>query len=283
MASNRTRLILKTAAVTLAGAGLLAAAAGWIVLKSGWYHIGATNQHWQPIHTILEQGMHESVRYHARDVVVPRLGEAAQLRRGAGLYKENCARCHGGPGTAQEDFGKSMQPVPGPLVDAWQHWKPAELYWITRNGIKMSGMPAWEYHLSEPDLWAVVAFMQELPRLSTPAYTALTAGPRPDDEPRAPATPAAGNVERGRIALTQYACNACHMIPGVTGSDVYVGRPLDGIAQRRFIAGHLPNTQENLVRWIRDPKSVDPQTTMPTQGVTERDAVDISAYLLSRR
>jgi cytochrome c1 len=99
-----------------------------------------------------------------------------------------------------------------------------------------------------------------------------------------PATPAVqGNAERGRIALTQYACHACHMIPGVTGSEVYVGRPLAGLGERKFIAGALPNTQANLVRWIRDPKQVDPLTAMPVLDVSEADAVDMSAYLLTRR
>jgi hypothetical protein len=72
-------------------------------------------------------------------------------------------------------------------------------------------------------------------------------------------------------------------IPGVTGAQVYVGRPLKGLAGRKFIADRLPNTQENLMRWIRNPREVDPQTAMPVLGVSEADARDISAYLLSRR
>ena len=90
-----------------------------------------------------------------------------------------------------------------------------------------------------------------------------------------------GDPARGRIALAQHACRACHMIPGVTGSETYVGRPLADLAERRFIAGRLPNTQANLVRWIRDPQAIDPGNAMPNMGVSERDAIDISAYLLS--
>jgi cytochrome c2 len=90
-----------------------------------------------------------------------------------------------------------------------------------------------------------------------------------------------GNPERGRLALTQYACHACHMIPGVTGSEVFVGPPLKGIAGRKYIAGRLPNTPANLVRWIRDPRQLDPLTAMPTLGVTEADANDMTAYLLT--
>ncbi|WP_229217590.1 c-type cytochrome [Massilia forsythiae] len=102
-----------------------------------------------------------------------------------------------------------------------------------------------------------------------------------DGGARAPAG-VQGDPLRGKLALNQYACRACHMIPGITGSSVYVGRPLDDLAKRRFINGTLPNDQANLVRWIRDPQGVDPHTTMPNMGVSEKDALDISAYLLSR-
>jgi mono/diheme cytochrome c family protein len=68
-----------------------------------------------------------------------------------------------------------MQPTPGPLVDASRRWKPHELYWITRHGIKMSGMPAWEYHMSDTELWDTVAFIMQLPRMSAADYRATTA------------------------------------------------------------------------------------------------------------
>ena len=283
MASNRTRLTLQTAALTLVGAGLLCALAGVIVFKAGWYHIGATRQHWQPVHSLLEQGMRESVQRHARAIEAPALNRAGMAERGAAIYRDNCMLCHGGPGQPQADLAKAMQPLPGPLVDAAMRWQPRELYWITRNGIKMSGMPAWEFHLAEQDLWAVVAFLQKLPELSAPAYAAsMKAEAPPSGLESAPAT-RPGNAERGRIALAQYACNACHQIPGVTGSDVYVGRPLAGLAERKFIAGTLPNTPHNLVRWIRNPREVDPDTAMPVQGVTEQDALDIASYLLTMK
>ena len=282
MASNRTRLMIKTAATTLAATAVVGALGLWLVLESGWYHIGANNQHWQPVHTVLERGMRESVRHYARDVAVPPLDQAARVRRGAAIYRDNCMQCHGAPGVAQADFGKAMQPVPGPLVDASGRWQPRELYWITRNGIKLSGMPAWEFHLEDDDIWSVVRFLDELPKLSAPAYAAL-AGAQPATGVRlGAAVRLQGDPARGRVALAQYACNACHMIPGVTGARVYVGRPLKGLAERKFIAGKLPNTRQNLMLWIRNPQQVDPEAAMPMQGVTEQDALDMSAYLLAQ-
>jgi mono/diheme cytochrome c family protein len=166
--------MLKTVAATLVAAGVVGVLAGAAAHWSGWYDIGATGQHWQLVHTVLEKGMQNSVRHHARDIVAPPLDAPALVRQGAAVYRDKCAQCHGGPGFAQSDYGQSMQPVPGPLMDATKRWQARELYWITRHGIKMSGMPAWEYHLSDQDLWAVVAFIKTLPALTPKAYADLT-------------------------------------------------------------------------------------------------------------
>jgi len=286
---SRRATIVRTVAATLlvcAGAGALG---GWIVLKSGWYNIGATKQHLQPVYTLLEQGMHESVRHHAREVVAPAAlagGAAqAQLVAGARLYRQHCAQCHGAPGVAQEAIGQSMQPIPGPLVDAARRWHKNELYWITRHGIKMSGMPAWGHHLDEEQLWAVVAFLGQLPNVSAQEYAQLATESAPlNDRPQTTSKRApnpATSIERGKVALTQFACRACHMIPGITGSEVFVGPPLDKLAQRRYLAGRLANTDAHLQQWIRDPQAVKPHTAMPNLGVGADDARDMAAYLLS--
>ena len=281
--------MLKTVAATAAGLAALGALAAYAVIEGGWYNVAANRQHLQPVHTMLERAMHTSVRRRARDIAAPPLDEPALVRQGAALYRSHCVMCHGAPGVAQDKFGQSMQPVPGPLVDAARRWSPAEMYWIVRHGIKMSGMPAWEYHMDEQELWATVAFLAELPRMTPAAYAdwmaeadaggaALRPGPDAGAAAPAPGT-RPGRAERGRAALTQYACHACHMIPGVTGSRVYVGPPLAGIADRALIAGKLANSSANMALWVRDPRHVEPATAMPALGVSEQDALDIAAYL----
>lgn len=88
-----------------------------------------------------------------------------------------------------------------------------------------------------------------------------------------------GDPERGRAAIRNYGCASCHSVPGVPGADALVGPPLTGFAERAYVAGVLPNTPDNLVRWIRHPREVDSLTAMPDVGVGERDARDIAAYL----
>lgn len=92
-----------------------------------------------------------------------------------------------------------------------------------------------------------------------------------------------GSVERGRVALRQYACSTCHVIPGVAGAESLVGPPLNGVARRHFLGGRLPNTPDNLVRWIRSPQTFEPLSAMPDLGVSEPHARDMAAYLYSLR
>lgn len=98
-----------------------------------------------------------------------------------------------------------------------------------------------------------------------------------------PSSISPGDPIRGKIALTQYACNACHMIPGLTGSETFVGKPLKGLRRQQFVAGTLPMNEDNLVRWIMNPRAIDPGTAMPVLHVSERDARDMAAYLLKQK
>jgi len=289
-ASMRNKKVLLAIAATTAVLAGAAGLVGAVVVWGGLYDVAATRQHWQPTYSLLETAMRHAVRLRAGDIPEPPLADEAMALRGAGCFRDKCVQCHGAPGVAPEDIGKSMQPLPGPLVDARRHWRPRELYWLTRHGIRMSGMPAWEFRLREEELWELVAFMQRLPDLNAaqyadwarraPAAPACGAGSaRPPTPPVTIAGPPAPDVERGRRALYQHACTACHTIPGVVGGDVHVGPPLKGIGSRQFIAGTLLNSPDNMARWLLQTQHVKPGTAMPQLGVAEQDARDMAGYL----
>ena len=92
-----------------------------------------------------------------------------------------------------------------------------------------------------------------------------------------------GDARMGRTEIRKYGCSTCHEISGVPGARGLIGPPLDGIAQRYYIAGELPNTPDNLILWIQHPRQVEPHTAMPEMGVTEQDSRDIAAYLYTIR
>jgi cytochrome c len=92
-----------------------------------------------------------------------------------------------------------------------------------------------------------------------------------------------GDARNGRETIRRYGCSTCHTISGVDGARGLVGPPLDGIGDREYLAGELPNTPQNLMRWIQHPHAVEPHTAMPEMNVTEQDSRDIAAYLYTLR
>lgn len=92
-----------------------------------------------------------------------------------------------------------------------------------------------------------------------------------------------GDPERGRGLVRSHGCAQCHTVPGVPGANGQVGPPLAGIASRVYVGGVVTNTPDHMVRWIMNPKAIDPRTAMPNLGIPEEQARDIAAYLYTLR
>lgn len=280
MPSSRKRHLL---AMLLGAASLVAvgALAGTAVLLSGVMSTAATKQHFLITHRILDVGLDQSVAASIRDIVAPPLDSPAMRLRGAACYQEHCAACHGAPGIAPGQAALGMLPVPSNLAHSARQHRPEWLYYVTRKGVRMTGMPAWEYRLPDDSLWSTVALLEALPTLDARAYRTLA------DEARSIECVSAGarspRPESPQVLLRQYACHSCHRIEGVVGPEVDTGPPLVAWPRRAYIGGTLPNTHANLVRWLRDPQAVSPQTLMPDLGVTPEHARVMADYLLSQR
>lgn len=146
----------------------------------------------------------------------------------------------------------------------------------------MSGMPAWEYRISEEGLWSTVAFLKAMPFMTVAEHRELDAASREASCPK-PTTVKAYSRERAQIIFRQYACDNCHMIGGLVGPNTHVGPSLVNWHDRKYIGGILPNTPENLVRWIVAPQSISPHTMMPDLDVIEPHAQHMVRYLMTER
>jgi mono/diheme cytochrome c family protein len=141
----------------------------------GVYDVAATRQHTPPVYYVLIASLHRSIKAHAaREVPPPPADLAAPERvdRGLVLYDANCTVCHGAPGVAPHQLGLGMTPPPANLVIQGREWKPEELYWVIAKGLKMTGMPAWEFRMSDDELWSVVAFVQAMGHMAPADYAA---------------------------------------------------------------------------------------------------------------
>jgi cytochrome c len=89
----------------------------------------------------------------------------------------------------------------------------------------------------------------------------------------------AGSAQLGAITIGRQACGSCHVIPGIEGADGRVGPPLAHFAAQQTIAGTLPNSPDNLKRFLKAPRAVVPNGTMPDLGLSDDQVRDIAAYL----
>lgn len=264
---------------------LLGAAAG-AMLYTGVYNVSALQQHTGIVFEMLEYTRVRSIAVRSPREV-PDLNASDWQQSGVALYSRHCQQCHGAPGVAPEPFALGMLPAPSPIVKVARIRPPEEIYWAITHGVKMSGMPAWEYRLSEDQRWAIVALISRLPAMTPQDYAELQRAE--DVEAAMEAEPVAAyrladratRLRRGRIALQQYNCAGCHEIPGITAAEAHVGPPLEGLAAQVFIAGLLPMNAHNLKQWIMLPQTLKPGTAMPNMGVSDSHAEWMVEYLLS--
>jgi cytochrome c len=92
-----------------------------------------------------------------------------------------------------------------------------------------------------------------------------------------------GNPKNALPLITRYGCAACHEIPGAEVPGGQAAVSLAGVAERLYLGGAVTNTPENLIRWIVNPKQIEPRTAMPVTGIRHAEARDIAAYLYRLR
>lgn len=86
-----------------------------------------------------------------------------------------CAACHGAPGVERGALGKGMNPEPPDLAAEAAEWSDRELFWITKHGIKLAGMPAFGVTHSDEEVWGIVAFLRRLEHISPEEYRRMAA------------------------------------------------------------------------------------------------------------
>lgn len=152
--------------------GVLGAAA-LLVVVTGSYNVAADDRHATPVEWALTTTMNNSIRSRADGIEVPNLTRAMVVA-GAVEYKAMCQHCHGGVGAGRADWSHGMRPKPPPLAEEADQWKPKEIFWIVRHGIKMTGMPSFGGSHNDRKLWNIVAFVSEMPTMSAREYQAFS-------------------------------------------------------------------------------------------------------------
>ena len=140
---------------------------------SGIYDVSASSSHSNIVNWLLSTTSHASIERRAKEIDVPNLDDDSLARAGVNDFNGMCAGCHGAPGQDPEAMGQGLNPPPPDLAESAAEMSPAELFWVTKNGIKMTGMPAWGATHDDDAIWPVVAFMTKLPELNAGQYQEL--------------------------------------------------------------------------------------------------------------
>src|SRR5712691_1216308 len=127
--------------------------AGAVFIYGGFYDVAAVEPHGYLAHWVLNTTMQRSVRARARAITPPPEPLSQKIGEAFRNYNEMCASCHGAPGREPGVVGKGLQPSPPVLSEAVRRWDRAEVFWIVKNGIKMTGMPAFGPTHSDGDIW----------------------------------------------------------------------------------------------------------------------------------
>ncbi len=122
----------------------------------------------------------------AREMEQPPFGTSEDgFEAGAKMYVASCASCHGTPGH-DSPYGKWMYP------SAPQLWKrhaksavvgvsddePGETYWKVKNGIRLTGMPAYRHLYSQTQMWQMSLLLKNADQaLPEPVLRLLTSAP----------------------------------------------------------------------------------------------------------
>ncbi len=154
---------------------------GLAIALSGAFNVAATNPDSALTTWVLHTTMRRSVAMRSSDIVPPKSFSDEDVRRGFEEFNAMCVTCHGAPGKKRSLAGKGLRPQAPNLVNAARHWNAGNLYWIVKNGIKMTGMPAFGPTHDDATLWNIVAFVSRLPDMTEKQYQQLeeqTAGSR---------------------------------------------------------------------------------------------------------
>lgn len=176
--------------LSLIGAlAIIVAVGAAVFFFGGYYNIAATQPDPGVVAWALEHVREASIKRHAIDKPPVSLEDPAIVQAGARAFAtRGCVNCHGGPGAPWAKFSEGMRPDPPDLKDVVKELEPAEIFWVIRNGINMTGMPGFALaEVPNQEIWTIAAFVKKLPGVSEADYKAWTAAP-PTGE-----TPPAGN------------------------------------------------------------------------------------------
>lgn len=150
----------------------LAGMIGGVTILTGAYNVAATEPHYAITVSLFSAARDRAIAVRAKEMIPPSGWlERADLKKGFRSYHDMCVVCHAAPGLKDSVVRMGLNPEPPRLTeDRVQQRTDAELFWIIKHGIKMSGMPAFGPTHTDEEIWDVAAFLRRLASMQPADY-----------------------------------------------------------------------------------------------------------------
>ena len=161
---------MKVLIIILIIIGIIIAAAA-ICIYSGYYNVAATKPHTKLTLWLINEMREASIEHYSKGIKAPPSISPDMIREGVEHFHEMCRLCHGAPGYPKEEFGEGLYPKPPDLgIRDIQQADDVEIFWVIKNGIKMTGMPAFGPTHDDNEMWGMVRVVRRLPGLKPEQY-----------------------------------------------------------------------------------------------------------------
>ena len=164
---------------------LLTVGPALLLLTLGSLNVAATKDPGPVEMKIMPWVRDRSIHKRAAAVSNPFAHDPAVLPLGMEFYRESCVMCHGAPEVDVTAFAEGLNPAPPPLEDEEiLRLSDGEIFWVIKNGIRMTGMPAFEDAYESEEVWQIVAYVRHLPEITEEEvdYLRFAAGPEDESE-----------------------------------------------------------------------------------------------------
>jgi mono/diheme cytochrome c family protein len=172
---------LRDALITILLLGTIAVIGAYAVVRNG--GLAANEEPNQLERSVAGQLVRLSIPPEADREANPFSADAEAWRDARTHYVDQCAVCHGRDGRGATEIGQNMYPpVPDLTAHEVQARSDGALYYIIQNGIRWTGMPAWNEEHSPEETWRLVSFIRKAPSLTEADLELVEPGAMPGEK-----------------------------------------------------------------------------------------------------
>ncbi len=164
----------------LALIGLLAvlgAIGAGVYFFGGFYDVAASTAQPAVVDWALSSVRAASIVRHASDRAPNSIDDPNTIQDGARAFAaRGCENCHGAPGVDWQKFSEGMRPWPADLKEVAPERSVAQLFWVIKNGVNMTGMPSFgSENVPDQEIWNIAAFVKKFPTTTDADFKSWTA------------------------------------------------------------------------------------------------------------